>query len=262
LTPRIFAPGIISSQENFEFKITFSPDRKEIYFTRGIGIGKTERQIMYTKLFDSGWTEPAIVSFSGDYMDEYPSISPDGEKLFFNSNRPLPVSWNRKAASYIFNLWIVEKISGGWGEPYPINQEANRGYCINYIDKQGSIFFNNADFSKIAKSTYNNESFSEPIELETPFKSTECYFSPDNSYVIFSSGYQSFGKLDLYVSFLENDSIWGKPIHLGKNINSSESESAPVISPDGKYLFYNSDGEIYWVSAKIIDEFRLNNRDQ
>ncbi|MCD4664338.1 MAG: hypothetical protein K8R68_03640 [Bacteroidales bacterium] len=256
LTPKIFAPDIVSSKGNYEFKITFTPVGKEIYFTRGIRMGKTERQIMFTKLTENGWTKPEIVTFSGIYMDEYPSISPDGKKLYFNSNRPLPASWNRKTASYIFNLWIVERNGDYWGEPYPINPEANKGYCINYIDSKGSIFFNNAKFSKIAKSSYEKGLYSEPIELNTPTKSTECYFAPDNSYVIFSSGSPGYGMLDLYVSFLINNGIWGKPINLGKSINTSKSESAPVISPDGKYLFYNASGQIYWVSVRIIGELK------
>ncbi|OGU56839.1 MAG: hypothetical protein A2V66_10650 [Ignavibacteria bacterium RBG_13_36_8] len=256
LIPKLFAPGIISSPNNYEFKITFTPDGKEIYFTRGTGSGKTERLIMFTKLTGSGWTKPAAVSFSKIYMDEYPSISPDAKKMFFQSNRPLPDSWNRKTASHIFNLWCVERNGDGWGEPYPINAEANKGYCINYIDNNGSIYYNNSSFSKIVRASFTNGKFSEPLELNTPVKSTECYFALDYSYVIFSSGSSSYGKLDLYVSFLENDCSWNTPINLGKNINTSESESAPVISPDGKYLFYNSHGEIYWVSVNIIEELR------
>lgn len=104
-----------------------------------------------------------------------------------------------------------------------------------------------------SKDNYDKGSYSNPIELDTPIKSTECYFALDNSYVIFASASPGYRKLDLCVRFLKNDGIWSKPINLGKNINSSESESAPVISPDGKYLFYNSDGEFYWVSAKIIE---------
>ena len=92
---------------------------------------------MFTRLTEEGWTKPEVVSFSGTYMDEYPSISPDGSKLFFQSNRPLPTSWNKKAANHIFNLWIVERDGENWDDPYPVNKEANKGYCVNYIDNSG-----------------------------------------------------------------------------------------------------------------------------
>jgi len=29
-----------------------------------------------------------------------------------------------------------------------------------------------------------------------------------------------------------------------------------MLSPDGKYLFYQSRGDIYWVDAKIIEELK------
>jgi len=33
-------------------------------------------------------------------------------------------------------------------------------------------------------------------------------------------------------------------------------ENCPILSPDGKFLFYTSGGDIYWVSAAIIDEVK------
>jgi hypothetical protein len=29
-----------------------------------------------------------------------------------------------------------------------------------------------------------------------------------------------------------------------------------MISPDGKYLFYSTNGDLYWINAKIITELR------
>ncbi len=257
LSPKIFAPGIVSTKDNFEFKIAFTPDGKEIYFTQGVGMGSEIRQILFTRQTDSGWTNPKATSFCGSYMDEYPAISLDGKKLFFNSNRPLPVSWNKRSASYIFNLWVTERENENWGEPYPINTEANKGYCINYIDKSGAIYFNSSKYKHIAKSTFEKGKYSEPIELDTQIKSTECFFAQDNSYVIFSSDSPGFGKLDLFVSFISEDGVWSKPINLGKRINTSQSESAPVISPDGKYFFFNRGGDIYWVDAGFIEKYKL-----
>ncbi|TFG76456.1 MAG: hypothetical protein E4H23_09580 [Chrysiogenales bacterium] len=256
LTPKIFAPGIVSSKDNYEFKIAFTPDGKEIYFTRGVGTGSKERQILSARLTENGWTKPEVAPFcKNEYMDEYPTIAPDGKKLFFGSNRPLPASWNRKTASYIFNLWIVGRAGDGWGEPYPINPDANKGICINYVDNQGAIYYN-TNFPRIAKAEYKHGSFTRPIELNTPVPSTECFFAPDDSYVVYASSHPGYGKLDLFVSSVAQDGTWGKPVNLGKNINTSASQSTPVISPDGQYLFYSSSGDIYWVSAKIIEELR------
>ena len=92
--------------------------------------------------------------------------------------------------------------------------------------------------------------------MSTPIKSTECYFAHDNGYVVFSSANPGYGKLDLWICFIEDENVWSKPINLGKNINTFESESTAVISPDDKYLFYSSNGSIYWVSTCVIEELK------
>jgi len=48
---------------------------------------------------------------------------------------------------------------------------------------------------------------------------------------------------------------------MGKEINSNANELCPSVSPDGKYLFYESSRNddvmnIYWADAKIIRDLR------
>jgi Tol biopolymer transport system component len=49
---------------------------------------------------------------------------------------------------------------------------------------------------------------------------------------------------------------------MGEDINSEKYDYCPILSPDGKYLFFSSsrsgNGDIYWVDAKIIEEFKQN----
>ena len=48
LEPEVFAPGIVSTRWGQEFGITFSPDGKEVYFTRGA-------TIMVSRWLEAGW---------------------------------------------------------------------------------------------------------------------------------------------------------------------------------------------------------------
>lgn len=57
------------------------------------------------------------------------------------------------------------------------------------------------------------------------------------------------------MSFRNKDNEWGKPIDLTKHGFHPEAGIAS-ISPDGKYLFFGRNGDIYWVSTKIIDSLR------
>ena len=84
--PSIFAAGTISS-ELPEFAITFTPDGKEAYFNR-TPPDRSELKIYRSVRSASGWSTPAVASFSGEFRDVDPFITPDGNRLYFSSNRP------------------------------------------------------------------------------------------------------------------------------------------------------------------------------
>jgi len=39
-------------------------------------------------------------------------------------------------------------------------------------------------------------------------------------------------------------------------INTKNHELCPYVTSDGKYLFYTSNEDIYWVSTKIISQIK------
>jgi hypothetical protein len=59
----------------------------------------------------------------------------------------------------------------------------------------------------------------------------------------------------LYVSFKKNDGTWTVPQNLQSQIPIAGSPLVRVSS-DGKYLFYTQNGDIYWVSAQIIEALK------
>ena len=76
----LFAPGIISTEDNEEFHICFSPDGESAYFSRRIG---EDPQKIYQTNFENGnWTAPVLAPFSTD-RDETPYITPDGQYFYF-----------------------------------------------------------------------------------------------------------------------------------------------------------------------------------
>jgi Tol biopolymer transport system component len=81
--------------------------------------------------------------------------------------------------------------------------------------------------------------------------------SPDERYIVFDSERDGgMGLGDLYVCFREIDGSWSEAINLGDGVNSSDGEGIPHITPDGKYLFYTTHRDIYWVSTDFIDALR------
>lgn len=78
----------------------------------------------------------------------------------------------------------------------------------------------------------------------TSWESQPC-ISIDGKELYFASS-RSGGKggSDIWKSVLLADNTWGKPINLGAEINSSDNEMAPFIHPDGKTLYFSSNGHI------------------
>lgn len=79
--------------------------------------------------------------------------------------------------------------------------------------------------------------------------------SSDGSYMFFTACNRSggLGNCDLYFSAFSN-SKWSEPYNLGSPINSSQWESTPSISADGRTLFFSSSrsggfgGKDIWIS--------------
>ena len=97
-------------------------------------------------------------------------------------------------------------------------------------------------------------------EINTPYFENHPFIAPDESYIIFDSDRDcahpaTQEKVDLYVCFRNKDGSWGKVIPFGERLGKKDKNCA-YVSPDGKFLFYASEGNIYWVDAKIIEALK------
>ena len=83
------------------------------------------------------------------------------------------------------------------------------------------------------------------------------YVTPDERVMLVSrDGFpDSFGGDDLYVSEFRGGA-WTPMRHLGRPINSPEYDYGPLLSPDGRWLFFTSHrrgtGDIYRVDARLL----------
>ncbi|OGU60606.1 MAG: hypothetical protein A2V66_15290 [Ignavibacteria bacterium RBG_13_36_8] len=255
MTPEIFAPGFISKSDSQEFAGTFSPDGKEFFFTRRPAFENAQGQrIWYTKEENGVWTEPALAPFSYDCFELEPYISPDGQRLYYGTSRPLPgqINLNNMPAT-----WVVSKTETGWGTPEffaPLmmftGETLNRELYFTDLSIGGFIAvkkWNGTEYGSSEK-MYENINY-----IESP--AHPC-ISPDGSYLLYDGENRDIR--ELYISFKKADDTWTKGSKLGKDVNSGYGEMCANISPDGKYLFFESrragSMDIFWVSIKIIDE--------
>ncbi len=246
LEPEIFAPGIIST-DGYEFAITFSPGGKELYFTRRGGEKNyPTNYLMVCRYEDNRWTEPEIASFSGEYFDFESHISPNGNRLYFGSQRPKPQGIKAEG-----DIWLLEKTDRGWGEPKFLDAPVNNGFAMYVTSaKNGNLYYTGDD--GLYRSIYKNGKYSEPEKLKDEndeyFSGAHPFIAPDESYLIFDSG------PGLMISFQTKDRTWTNAKKMGIIPNM-----CPSVSPDGKYLFFARHGNIFWVDAKIIEILKPKN---
>jgi hypothetical protein len=291
MTPEIFAPGIVSTGHHEHSAPTFSSNGDEMYWSV-FPYFRSPQVILFSRQLHDKWTEPEAAPFSGQYSDGNPSLSADGKKLFFVSNRPLNPNGVTKDD---FDIWVVDREADGWGEPWnlgnPVNSsihEASVSVCEN-----GDIYFTTRglkdDQSGIFISRYQQGRYSAPQKLTGLFGENVfvgwVYVSPKEEFLIYDlyDHPKSLGSGDLFISF-KKESGWTKAKHMGNVINTSVQDRFGGLSHDGKYLFFvnnkpmypehfpkplsykeilhiqggpgNGFGDVFWVDAGILERLK------
>ena len=240
LSPEIFAPGIVSTEQYKEFGITFSPDGTEFYFTRG-SIEFRQNTIIVCRVKDGFWTKPEAASFSGTYYDDEPHITVDGSKMFFGSERPRLYF---REGDRPYGLWMMEKTEDRWEEL----QYYGPGMYVTSA-ANGTIYYTvrlEEGNWGIVKACYVSGHYNKPELLtggiNSPYFDGHPCIAPDENFLIFDSrrpgAVGGDGDIDLYICFQNEEGHWGEPINMGDVINTPQEEHVASLSPNGKYLFF------------------------
>ncbi len=257
ITPLVFGEGIISIPDTVEFTPAFASDYRTIYFTRRIK-GDINR-IYITELKNGRWADPVEAGFTENLWANHPALSPDGKRLYFGSKLPLPdTDVPAKSAS----TWFVDMGLFGWSVPGLLGSEIMKVS----IDNTGTIYY--SDKSRgwnrcfIARFEHNGSEHSAPEIIDIPLTGQKVHpaIYSDKSFIIFDSdSLPGFGGSDLFISRQSDSGSWSVPKNLGVFINTSQSESCAVFSPDYQYLFFSrdsgeDDSSIYWVNMELLLE--------
>ncbi len=261
LSPEIFASGLISKNTESEFGSVFNKEATAFFY--GVDVdGRTE--IRHSELIGNRWSEPRTILSHEKYGFNDPFLSPDEKRLYFISKRAL----DGLGAKQDHDIWYVEKKGEEWSDPINAgpNINSNRNeYYISFTETGTMYFSSNKIISGERQNNfdiYSSKSidgeFQKAIRLgdsiNTSNYEADVFVDPEESYIIFCARRpEGLGRGDLYISFKNTDGTWTKSINMGEEINTKNHELCPFVSKDGKYLFYTSNQDIYWVSAEIIN---------
>ncbi|WP_148660825.1 TolB family protein [Marinilabilia salmonicolor] len=248
--PMLMSPGFISSGMGEAYG-ALGPDGDEFYYC--ITEKGVFSAILATRFHDGFWTYPEVVSFSGEYMDASPFVTPDGRFLFFTSNRPsyesdLVLDWN---------VWRSSRMQNGdWSTPELMSfSNGDRNEVSVSVDRQGIVYFS-ADYDGgtitldenaldiFSVQSDNQENWIEAVKLSpavnSEFPERDPAISPDGKCLVFSSPRpEGEGTSDLYVSYKSGED-WGEAVSLGTKVNSTAYECCPMFTSDGRIFIFSS----------------------
>ncbi|HEX8515604.1 MAG TPA: OmpA family protein, partial [Bacteroidia bacterium] len=193
-----------------EYFPAVTADDQTFLYTRNNRTEKVDRQedFLISKKENAVWQPAALIGFgiNTEGNEGAPSLSADGQLLFFAAcqEKADGTYAGGRKGFGSCDIFYAEKTGDKWGRPYNLGQSINS----NQYETQPS-------------------------------------FSADGRSLYFVSKRQGgLGETDIYVSVLSPDNIWGAPKNLGPVINTPGKEESVYIHPDGKTLYFGSNGHL------------------
>lgn len=271
-TPILVGEGVISTPDD-EAGIAVSADGNTVFFGKSTPatLGGDPMRILCTTHRGNGghWAPPEIAAFSGVHHDLGPSLTPDGSRLYFTSDRPLECDRAQTAACELpavspekrrYKIWFVERNAQGWGHPRvlgpPVSSDA-----LEYgatVARDGTLYFasnrkGGAGSFDIYRSRLEGGEYktveSVGASINTAGPEIQPAISPDGTILVFLAPgrddetigiHKEYAHGDLYVSFFQ-DGAWTAARNCGPPINSAAAESWPAFSSDGTRFFFSSE---------------------
>jgi hypothetical protein len=246
-TPKLFAKGILSDGlSNRDF--TISPAGDEIFFT----IQQPRfalSAILHLVKTDGEWGKPQVAPFSGKWRDLEAAFSPDGQYIYFSSDRPITGD-----AKKDFDIWRVRRLPGGqWSEAENLGPNVNSSKDEFYpsIAKSGNLYFTtepeNGPGSEdivICKPAANGYSKPQllPEDIDTKYDEFNAFVDPGEQFILFTSFGRAddMGRGDIYISHRDKNGAWLPVKHLPSLVNSSSLDYCPYVTGDKQYLIFTS----------------------
>ncbi len=235
-----------------EGPVTFSRDGQQIYFTRKktkAGAKGSSLKIYEATRTNNDWNGVKELSFNADtYSNCHPSISTDGQRLYFSSDMPGGMGG--------MDIWMVEKRGITWSKPINLGPEVNtpKNEVYPFIHNSGNLFFSSNGFNGAGKLDIYMVNFDEGpsgtvVNLGEPFN-TEA---DDMGFILNPEGIKGFftskrasgkGNDDIYM-FEAPEGIWGKtvPGMLPAGISTTEKGTGnPIEGAEIRVFEKTADG--------------------
>lgn len=198
-----------------------------------------------------------------------PLFSPDGEALFFAGRE-------NTVEDSSLNIYVSYWLGGEWKKPIPLQgintPEQDEYPCDFFVDGLKMIYVRSGDLWIAVNDGMQWVSKEKlPTPINTPFIETDACLLPLDEGLLFVSDRPGGFNTNLSGEFYHGDRAlatdiylsqktengWTAPVLLSGNINTRYSERYPSLSPDGKTLYFSSDGRSGLGKADILECQRM-----
>lgn len=261
-----------------EYYPSLTVDGQQLLFTRRLPMNEPEdeQEDFYVSRYNektSSWTEAKAMppNINTSWNEGAPTISGDGKKIIFvacTDQSGVNYGANRTGKGSC-DLFITEKIGNQWTNPINLPGAVNTSHWETQpsLSADGkTLYFIRAIRSREGRSNsdiyvsqlQSNGLWSEATRLSNTINSSQneesVQIHPDGKTLYFASrGHVGLGGSDLFVSQLNENGQWSKPVNLGYPINTRFDENSLLVSAQGDIAFFASDREggygsldIYW----------------
>ena len=241
---------------------TFGTDGLTMYFNCADRTPTGGNDICTSTLVEGRWTQAEVVPapISTGYTEVEPLLSPDGNQLYIQSNRPGGMGGS--------DIWVSDKVNGEWTEP------RNLGAPINSTAADHCIYFTGPDWNvaywtstrpggygghDIWTSERVDGVWQEAVNLGPQVNSAadEHHSLPSadgRSLYVTAMLDDGYGEEDIYVTTKDERGAWGPLVNLGPLVNTEENDRCPAFSPNFEILYFDSereggygDKDLWWV---------------
>lgn len=265
MKPQVFAPGIVSLDDERELNSVFSPDGRIFMFSRVVG---GVFKMYFSALDEKGvWSEPRLAGPSRTYPGHSEvdmMFAPGGKRVYFISDRPLAgYSLDRH------NIWYSDLGDHGLLAPVALGPDINGPDHDLYpmLVGDGSLYYSTSRPDSLGdrdsyRAQFRDGRFGTPVNLgkniNSKYAEGDIFVSADETILIHNASGRPNGRGegDLYISFKSPNGSWSKDVHMGKEINTEANEYCPMMTPDGKYFFFTRGNDVMWMDAKALKRFR------
>ena len=182
-----------------------------------------------------------------EYTEYNPVVSADESLMAYTVLKPAD---SRSSQKTVEQIMLMKKEAGSWSAPQPLKvSNFNAGTAGMSADGQSMIIYlQDNTGGNLYLMHRKGDTWGTPQEIKGDINSryleSTASITPNGKTIYFASNRPGgMGGMDIYKSELQPNGTWGRAVNLGPSINTAADEDAPFIHPDGRTLYFTSNGK-------------------